>query len=270
MSFADLEIAGHVAIVTLKATGKAPRMGAEFWRDMPSFFGELDRNDTVRAIVLRGEGEHFSFGLDLATMASEVQPHLADGALAGERRQLLDVIERLQAAITSVAACRKPVIAAITGWCIGGGVDLACACDIRICSVDAKFSIRETRLAMVADVGTLARLPGIVGQGAARQLALTGEDIDAPRAQHLGLVTDVYGSHDSLFKGAIELAARIAENSPLAVQGTKAVMNLASERVAAESLKHVALWNAAFLSSHDFREAFAAFAQKRDPKFTGR
>ena len=203
-------------------------------------------------------------------MAAEVQPHLSDGALAGERRQLLDVIERLQASITAVASCRKPVIAAITGWCIGGGVDLATACDIRICSSDTQFSIRETRLAMVADVGTLARLPAIIGQGAARLLALTGDDVSADRAKELGLVTDVYPTHEALFAAAGDLAKRIAANSPLAVQGTKAVMNLGSERAARESLQHVALWNAAFLSSHDFREAFAAFAQKREPKFTGR
>ena len=269
-SFAEVVIESHVATVTLVATGKAPRMGAAFWNEMPAFFSELEKNEDVRAIVLRGDQGHFSFGLDLGAIASEIQPYLADGALASERRKLLDVIERFQDAISCVASCRKPVIAALTGWCIGGGVDLASACDIRICSADTQLSIRETRLGMVADVGTLARLPAIIGQGATRLLALTGDDVDSARAKELGLVSEVHPTHEATFEAARAIAMRIARNSPLAVQGTKSVLNHSSERAAGDSLRHVALWNAAFLSSHDFREAFAAFAQKRVPSFTGR
>jgi enoyl-CoA hydratase len=270
MSFAEVKTIDHVATVTLRATGKAPRMGGEFWKGMPELFAKLDADDAVRVVILRGEGEHFSFGLDLATMASDIQPFLAPGAMAKERRQLLDLIGAMQGAITCVAGCRKPVVAAISGWCIGGGVDLACACDVRLASADARFSIRETRLGMVADVGTLARLPAIVGQGAARRLALTGEDFDAARAKDLGFVTDVLASPAELFAAAQALGAAIAKNSPLAVQGTKAILNEASERAAAESLRAVALWNASFLASHDLREAMMAFMEKRDPRFEGR
>jgi enoyl-CoA hydratase len=260
----------HVATVTLRAKGKANRMGPEFWREMPEAMAALDRDDAVRAIVLRGEGEHFSYGLDLATMGGELAPMLGDGALAKERTVLLEAIERLQRSISSVAACRKPVIAAIAGWCIGGGVDLASACDVRICAADARFSVREVKLAMVADVGTLARLPAIIGQGHTRELAMTGDDFDAPRALRIGFVNDVYDTHDSLFAAARGLAGRMAKNPPLVVQGVKQVLNAASERAAAESLRTVALWNAAFLPSHDLREALGAFVEKRDPKFSGR
>jgi enoyl-CoA hydratase len=269
-SFADVRTEGGVATVTMRASGKAPRMGAAFWREMPDLFAGLDADESVRAVIVRGEGDHFSFGLDLGTMASEIQPFLADGALARERRRLLDVIGSMQRAISCVASCRKPVIAAISGWCIGGGVDLACACDVRMASRDARFSIRETRLGMVADVGTLARLPAIVGQGAARRLALTGEDFDAARAKELGFVTDVAETPADVVAQARELAAAIAKSSPLAVQGTKSVLNAASEKAAEESLRTVALWNAAFLASHDLREAMAAFLEKRDPHFEGR
>lgn len=270
ITFAQVTTEDHVATVTMRASGKAPRMGGAFWREMPDLFASLDDDEAVRCVVVRGEGEHFSFGLDLGTMAADVQPLLVDGAMAKERRELLDLIGKMQRSISSVAACRKPVIAAISGWCIGGGVDLATACDVRLASADAKFSIRETRLGMVADVGTLARLPAIVGQGAARRLAFTGEDFGAERAKELGLVTDVYATRTELFDAAASVAREIAKNSPLAVQGTKSVLNAASEKTADESLRTVALWNAAHLASHDLREALAAFMEKREPKFTGR
>lgn len=268
--FAHVTIEGHVATVTMRASGKAPRMGAAFWREMPELFAKLDKNDEVRCVIVRGEGDHFTFGLDLGAMAADLQPLLVEGAMAKERRDLLDLIADMQRAISCVAQCRKPVIAAIAGWCIGGGVDLACACDVRVASADAKFSVRETRLGMVADVGTLARLPAIVGQGAARLLAFTGEDFDAARAKDLGLVTDVYPTPAALFEAARAIATTIAKNPPLAVQGSKSILNAASEKAADESLRAVALWNAAFLASHDLREAIAAFLEKRDPRFQGR
>ena len=260
----------HVASVTLRAIGKASRMGPAFWNEMPEAFAWLDASPDVRAVVLRGEGEHFSFGLDLATMADALMRALDDGALAKERTAFLATIERLQRAITSVAACKKPVIAAISGWCIGGGVDLVTACDVRLCSADARFSVREIKLAMVADIGTLARLPAIVGQGHTRLLALTGDDIDGARALRIGLVEDLYETQAALFDAANALARRIAANPPLVTQGVKQVLNAGSERAAADSLRTVALWNAAFLPSHDLREAMTAFMAKRAPKFDGR
>jgi len=271
-AFESLSIAveGHVAAVGLRASGKASRMGPSFWSEMPDAFAALDRDDEVRAVLLRGEGEHFSYGLDLATMGGAIGPVLGDAAMAKERTELLTTIEKMQRAISCVASCRKPVIAAIHGWCIGGGVDLATACDVRLASADARFSVREVRLAMVADVGTLARLPAIVGQGHARELAFTGDDIDAARALRVGLVNDVFASHESLFAAGQALAAKIAANPPLVVMGIKQVLNAASERAAAESLRTVALWNAAFLPSHDLREAIAAFAGRRPPSFEGR
>jgi enoyl-CoA hydratase len=268
-SFA-LALEDHVATLTLRATGKANRMGPAFWHDLPEAFAWLDATPEVRVVLLHGEGGHFSYGLDLSTMGGDLAPVLGDGALARERTDFLLAIERLQRAISSVAACRKPVIAAIEGWCIGGGVDLATACDTRLCSADARFSVREVKLAMVADVGTLARLPAIVGQGHTRSLAFTGDDIDAARALRIGLVEDVYESRDALFAAARALAGRIAANPPLVVQGVKQVLSASSERAAAESLRTVALWNAAFLPSHDLREAMAAFLEKRTATFQGK
>ena len=266
----SLSVDAHVATVTLRASGKANRMGPAFWTEMPVAFAWLDAEADVRAVVLRGEGEHFTYGLDLATMGGELGAVLGDGAMARERTEFLATIERLQRAVSCVAACRKPVVAAIAGWCIGGGVDLVTACDVRLCSADARFSVREVKLAMVADVGTLARLPAIVGQGHARMLAMTGDDFDAARALRIGLVEDVYDTPAALFEAAVSLARRIADNPPLVVQGVKQVLSAASERAAAESLRTVALWNAAFLPSNDLREAMAAFLEKRPPRFEGK
>ena len=168
-----------------------------------------------------------------------------------------------------MADCPKPVIAAVHGWCIGGGIDLISACDIRVASADAVFSVRETKIAIVADLGTLQRLPGIVSRGHVAELAYTGKDITADRAAEIGLVNQVLLDADTCHKAAHELAAEIASNSPLAVQGTKAVLRASEGRTVAEGLDYVGVWNAAFLASNDLTEAFTAFLEKRPPKFTG-
>jgi enoyl-CoA hydratase len=266
---ASVTTAEGVAEVVLTATGKANRMGPDYWAQMPALFAQLASDASVRVVLLRGAGEHFSYGLDLAAMAGDLAPLLAPEATAADRAGLLDTIRRMQEANTAVARCSKPVIAAIAGWCIGGGVDLITACDVRLASREARFSVREVKLAMVADVGTLARLPALVGQGAARELAFTGDDFDAARAQQLGLVSAVYDTPAALLEAARAMAARIAKNPPLVVQGIKQVLNAQSETLAAQSLSTVAVWNAAFLPSADLREAIAAFLEKREPRFTG-
>jgi enoyl-CoA hydratase len=213
--------------------------------------------------------EEFTYGLDLMAMAGELGPLIAGNNLARERTDLLALIRRLQDAVSSLANARAPVINAIHGWCIGGGLDLATACDVRLCSAEAKFSVREVRVAIVADLGTLQRLPRIVGQGHARQLALTGEDFDAAKALRIGLVNEVHETPEALFSAALAMARRIAENPPLVVQGTKRILNENDGQTVAEGLRHVALWNSAFLQSNDLTEAFSAFAERRPPKFEG-
>jgi len=188
---------------------------------------------------------------------------------AARRKAALRGIKRLQASVTAVAACPKPVIAAVHGYCIGGGIDLICACDIRLASADAVFSVRETKIAIVADLGTLQRLPGIVTKGHVAELAYTGKDIPAERASEIGLVNQVLPDADACHKAAHEMANEIAANSPLAVQGTKAVLKASEGRSVEEGLDYVGVWNAAFLTSDDLTEAFTAFLQKRPPKFTG-
>lgn len=264
-----VERTGPIARVTLLGPGKGNAMGPDFWRELPIVFRTLDADPAVRAIVLTGSGRNFSYGLDLPAMMGAWAPLLAGDALAGPRTEFLREIRVLQDSVTAVAQCRTPVIAAVSGWCIGGGVDLIAAADIRLASADAKFSVREAKVAIVADLGSLQRLAGIIGEGHLRELAYTGKDIDAARAEKIGLVNDVHDDQEAVLAAAEELAREIAANPPLVVQGVKEVLSLEVERRAAEGLRYVSTWNAAFLPSKDLQEAVQAFLERRTPEFTG-
>lgn len=261
-----------VAVVHLVGPGRGNMMGLAFWAELPQVFAALDVDDSVRVVVLAGAGNHFSTGLDVQeVLGGWLGSFTADSpAQAAPRTEFLATVGRLQAGITAVAACRKPVIAAVHGWCIGGGVDLIAAADVRLASADAKFSVREARLAIVADVGSLQRLRGIIGEGQLRELALTGKDISAERAEKIGLVNDVYPDVEQLMAAALDMAGEMAANSPLAVAGTKSVLNEDREEQVARGLRHVALWNSAFLHSEDLLEAVAAMQDRRPGMFTGK
>ncbi len=266
-----LEADQGVATVWLNRPDTRNAMGQELWRDLPLAMAAVGSDAAVRVAVVAAEGPHFSVGLDLKGMA-----HLLGDAAQGEAPAATSPAARahatraelcrLQEAITSVARCPKPVIAAVHGYCIGAGVDLAAACDIRLASPDALFSVREAKMAIVADLGSLQRLPAIIGAGHLAELAFTGKDITAARAKEIGLVNDIA---DDVVRAARDLAAEIAANSPLAVQGTKAVLAANDGRTVGEGLDYVATWNAAMLGSHDLTEAVTAFLEKRPPTFTG-
>ncbi len=244
-------------------------MGPDFWNELPAVFAELDRDNSVRVVVLSGSGKNFSYGLDLPGIAGDLAPALAPDAKAAARTRFHDMILRMQSGVNAVADCRKPVIAAIWGWCIGGGVDLITAADFRYASADAKFSIREVKVGMVADMGTLARIPAIIGDGHFRELALTGRDIDAARAERIGLVNDVFDDAEATLAAARATATEIADNPPLVVHGIKQVLDRARSAAVDDSLRFVAAWNAAFLPSNDLSEAITAIFEKRKPNFIG-
>jgi enoyl-CoA hydratase len=278
----SMEGSDGVASLWLDRPEARNAMAQAFFEQLPCAMAELGADREVRVVVIKAKGTDFSVGLDLKAMAGmlsdESAPSAAENETARERRPSMAAkafaarssILRLQQAISSVAECPKPVVAAIHGHCIGGGVDLASACDIRLASSDAVFSVRETRVAIVADLGSLQRLPRIIGKGHAAELAYTGKDISAPRAKEIGLVNEVLPDARATHDAAAELAAQIASNSPLAVQGTKAVLSACEDRTVAEGLDYVATWNAGFLQSDDLVEAMSAFMAKRTPKFEGR
>ena len=233
--------------------------------------GELGEDDQVRVVVIAVKGRAFSVGLDLAAYGASLADlgGAGSGSEAAKRKALLAAIKRMQASITVVADCPKPVIAAVHGYTLGGGIDLITACDVRIAAADAVLSVRETKIAMVADVGTMQRLPKIVSPGRVAELVYTGRDVTADDALEFGLIDHVYPDQDTAVKAAHALAAEIAANSPLAVQGAKAVLKAGEGRTVAEALDYVAVWNAAMLESSDLMEAMQAFIEKRPPDFKG-
>jgi enoyl-CoA hydratase len=270
----SVEFDGAVATVWLDRAEARNAMGVDLWRDLPRAMAAVSGDAAVRAVVIAAKGPHFSVGLDLKAMGSVLTGGgSGDGSapsVAARARGARSEVLRLQDSITSVARCPKPVIAAVHGYCIGGGVDLIAACDIRLASADAVFSVREAKMAIVADLGSLQRLPAIINAGHLAELAFTGKDISAGRAREIGLVSDVAADAEGVRKAALALAAEIAANSPIAVQGTKAVLAANEGRTVAEGLDYVATWNAGMLASDDLTEAVTAFMEKRPPTFTGR
>jgi enoyl-CoA hydratase len=255
-----IERHGRTATLWLDNPQRRNALGPAFWAELPRAMRELEEDDTVRAVVLAAKGRDFTVGLDLKTMIGSVLEPSPSRPFAR-----LDEILRLQRSISSVAEMPKPVIAATHGYCLGGGVDLIAACDIRYASADTIFGIRETRLGIVADVGTLQRLPHIVGKGHVAELAYTGEDFGAERAKEIHLVNRVFPDAASTLEAARGLAERIAENSPVAVQGTKRVLNYCEGKSVEDGLRYVATWNAAFLASDDLKTALAKFRKGSEP-----
>lgn len=262
----EIEADGHVATLWLNRPTKLNALSEDMWSDIPEAVAELDANDEVRVIVLAGRGEAFTVGIDLDILAGL----RSDGpSPATENLQIYAEIKRLQGTVSCFADTAKPVVAAIHGYCLGAGANIISACDIRLASADAVFSIRETKMGLVADVGGLQRLPAIVGNGVTAEMAMTGADYPASWARDRGLVSDVFDDHGALFAGAADLARQIAANSPLATQGVKRILQANDGRTVDQALDYMAQWNSSFLVSNDLLEAMSAFVEKRDPDFTG-
>jgi enoyl-CoA hydratase len=261
---------GHVAEVVLNNPAKLNAMAPKFFDEVKAAFEELDADDTVRAIVLWAEGRLFTAGLDLVAAAGTLMGGGADLTPVQKARRFYNEVKHLQSCFTAAEKCRKPVIAAVHGHCIGGGVDLVTACDIRVCTADATFSIYETKIAIVADVGTLQRISRVVGPGMAREMGYTGKRLTADRALRCGMVNEVYPDKDALLEGARAMAQEIAANSPLAVQGTKQVLQYSEQHNLEDGLEYIAQYNAAHLVSNDLTEAISAFMEKRPPVFLGK
>lgn len=263
-----LSIEDHVAHLSLDRGKALNTMTLPFWHDMVAAFDTIDSDARVRAVVLSSTGRHFTAGLDLSVFDALAADQGAGGADAGRvgerlRRTVLD----MQESFSVIDRCRVPVIAAVQGGCIGGGVDLVSACDIRLCSADAFFSIQEVNVGIVADVGTLQRLPHLIPAGLVRELAYTGRRLPAEEARAAGLVNAVFESHDALLEGALAMATNIAEKSPLAVTGTKEMLNYARDHTIADGLNHVATWQAGMMQTDDVARQIAANKEKAAARF---
>jgi enoyl-CoA hydratase len=264
-TFFALSVADGVAHLELDNAGKANAMAPAFWTELPQVMAALDADPGVRAVVLSGRGKHFCAGIDLAAFQGimgvlQAEPGRAALALRAE-------IRRLQDALTALETARVPVIAAVHGACIGGGIDLIAACDIRIAAQDSRFAIAEIDLGMTADVGTLQRLPKMMPLGVLRELAYTGRDFTADEARGWGIVNAVHADRDATIAAALDMARTIAAKSPLAVAGTKAAITYARDHAVPDALDQIATWNAGMLRPEDLMRAMQARAKKQQADF---
>ena len=274
MSFSSnvlsIEKQGQVGIVWLDREPKYNALSTELWAAIPHALDALCEDTEIGAIILAGRGKHFCAGIDLAEDGLSAHNHAKARSKAEANIRQLGNTQKFQAAISSLAECALPVIAVVQGFCLGAGVDLITACDIRIASACSVFSVRETRLGLVADVGTLQRLPKILNAGHVAELAYSGKDIKADRAEKIGLVNDVYESAEATMAAGLALAQEIAGNSPMAVRGTKFILRQSENLTDEQSLMVNGMYTMmTSLESNDLQEGIMAFAERRPAKFTG-
>ncbi|PHV12373.1 crotonase/enoyl-CoA hydratase family protein [Chitinimonas sp. BJB300] len=262
----SITLENHVAQIILNRPDRANAMNEAMWRELKEAMHWLDEEPTARVAILSGNGANFCAGIDFS-MLMAVQNHVQDECQGRQAEKLRRLIMSLQDSLSAIERCRKPVIAAIHGACVGGGLDLIAACDLRYCSVDAHFCLKEVDLGIVADVGVLQRLPMIIGDGRTRELAFTAREITGKEAMRYGLTAQCLSDRDSLLMEVMTIADTIAAKPPLTVRGIKDNLNYARDHSVEEGLRYVATWNAAMLVSKDLEAAALAQITKQVPSF---
>ena len=255
----------HVAEICLRRPEALNSMNADFWHELPEIIDALDRQGSARVIILCSSGKHFTAGMDLSALSSmggnpEQEP-------ARQAEKLRRWILSLQDTFTKLEMARMPVISAVQGACIGGGVDMVCATDMRFCTSNAYFNVKETELGITADVGTLQRIESVMPAGLARELCFSSRNMGAEEARACGFINKVYDNHNEMLEGVRALATSIARHSPMAVHGTKAMLNYSRDHSVQDSLNHMATWQSGMFKAPDVKEAMRAGAEKRTPKF---
>ncbi|HEX6245031.1 MAG TPA: crotonase/enoyl-CoA hydratase family protein [Polyangiales bacterium] len=263
----EIEIQDKVAELRLNRPTELNTMTRAFWAELPRALRELDARALARVVVLTSSGKHFTAGMDLSVFSGFSASAPTTTELGRLREALRRSVLELQDSFNALEQIRMPVLAAIQGGCIGGGVDMVSACDARYCTQDAFFCIQEINLGMVADVGTLQRLPRLIPSGMVRELAYTGRRLSAARAKEIGLVNEVYPDADALRSSVMQVAREIAEHSPLAVHGTKEVLNYARDHSVQDSLLYMAAWQSGMFQPADMKECLSARQEKRAPVF---
>ncbi len=270
----DVSISDHVAHVVLDRPEKRNSMIPAFWDELPAIIQDIDHNARARAIVLSSKGPHFSGGLDVTMFASSaVAGEQADDPQEKKRVRLqrgasfMNTVKIMQDSFTALESCRVPVLAAIQGGCIGGGVDLITACDMRYATEDSFLTIFETNIGMTADVGTFPRLVKLIPEGIVRELAYTGRRMPAREAMSVGLVNRVFKTQDEMLTEVTEIAKEIARKAPLAVHGCKRAITYARDHSTTDGLEFIGLWNASMLHAEEIMEAMSANAEKRPGEF---
>ena len=265
----DVQIKNNIAHIILNRPEKRNSMVPAFWNELPEIVRDIDENAKARVIVLSSTGPHFSSGLDVASF---VEPEITDPAAkkAASIRagaSFYSAVKNMQGTFTALQECRLPVLAAVQGGCIGGGVDLITACDIRFATEDAFITIFENNIGMTADVGTFPRITKLIPDGLARELAYTGRRMQADEGKTAGLFNSVFKDQGVMMAAAMEMAAEIASKAPLAVMGCKRMMNYSQNHSIEDSLDYIAIWNASMLQRDEIFEAMTANTEKRQGKF---
>jgi len=267
----DVSIANDVAHIVLNRPDKRNSMIHEFWDELPTIVQSIDQNSTARVIVLSSTGPHFTSGLDTSIFGSSVEssdnPENVEKSKRQRSAKLYDTIKHMQKSFTCLEQCRIPVIAAIQGGAIGGGVDLVTACDLRYMTEDGFLSIYEINIGMTADVGTFPRITHLLPEGIVKELAYTGRRISAQEAKQHGLVNEIYTDHEAMLEATMGIARQIATKAPLAVYGSKKIINYSRDHSTADSLDYISLWNASMLQPDEISEAFAAAQEEREGDF---
>lgn len=256
----------HVGVVRFNRADRANALDLAMWSELRQVFEWVAEQPDIRVVVLAGEGAHFCAGID-TSLLMQVSSLIKDDCTGRQHEKLRKLILSLQAAVSSLELCSKPVIAAIHGACLGGGLDIALAADFRFAASGSQFGVKELDWGMVADVWALQRLSRVVGEGVAREMALTGVTYSAEQARSMRLVNSVFPDVDALMAHALEVARGIAEKSPLAVRGIKEVMNFSRDHSVADGLNFVATWNAAMLLSDDLQKVAQASISRQKPDF---
>mgnify|MGYP001549082130 CR=1 FL=1 len=262
----DYALTGGIAHIRLNRPDALNTLVMDFWQEMVDVFATIAAEPKVRVVVISSTGRHFTAGLDLAAFAGAIAPE-SGGDPGRQGEQFRRTVLEMQETFNVIEACRVPVLAAVQGGCIGGGVDLVSACDMRYCTADAFFCIQEINIGIVADVGTLQRLPHLIPAGLVRELAYTGRRLGAARAASAGLVNDIYPNQETMLEAVLATAAEIAAKSPLAVHGTKEMLNYTRDHTVAEGLDYIALWQAGMFRTADVAEQMAANREKRPARF---
>lgn len=264
----DIEMLGKVAHLRLTRPDAYNSMTKEFWSELPAAVRELDATGTCRALVISSEGKHFSAGMDLGVFGnSDALGGTTPAEVGRIRARLRQTVAIVQDTFTALEEARMPVLAAIQGGCIGGAVDMVTACDMRYASADAFFCIQEINIGMTADVGTLQRLPKVIPEGVARELAYRGNRMPAARAREVGLVNEVYETQAEMVTAVLEIAQEIASKSPLAIWGTKEMANYTRDHSVADSLNYIATWQSGMFQPADMMEAMVAKGEGREPNY---
>jgi enoyl-CoA hydratase len=260
-----VDIADHVGTVTLSRAKFANSLPGEFWEKFPLAINALGGSSSVRTIVLAAEGKHFCSGIDTSFLSKIVTPPPAEAGR--QRAHVFFVGQRLQAAIGCVSKVRVPVIAAVQGACLGAGLDLVSACDLRYCSADAFFAVQEIQVGVADDLGALQRLPRLIPDGIAREMAFTGRKLTADHAKTIGFVSEVFESVEVMRTAVAEVAREIAAKSPLAIWGSKQMLNYNDGHTVEDSLLHAIMCGAAIFQPDDVLSSLEAHKSHRVPVY---